>query len=245
MKTVVHTLALLFATFTAGSAAAQGWTLATPVKLQSSIQDVYMTSPGTGFAFDDLDDRMLRTRDGAQTWNRQGFVFSTTPTSLWMFTDSIGIMGTTTGSFYKTTDGFATRSTVNTTTGSSKALYFVDTQTGFAIAGDVNIKKTTDGGATWTVINTGNSNNLFGLYFVDAQTGFASGTSGTILKTTDGGASWTALTTNYNNLFNDVLFTNASVGMAVGAGGYLARTTDGGATWAPVTTPTTQSLYRL
>ncbi|GAA4335472.1 YCF48-related protein [Flaviaesturariibacter amylovorans] len=242
MKTLLHTLALTLASFAAG---AQGWTLVTPVKSQSAIEDVFMTSPSTGFAFDDLDDRMLRTRDGGLTWHRQGLVFGTTPTSLWMFNDNVGIMGTATGTFYKTTDGFVTRSTVNSSTGATKALFFVNEQTGYAIAGDVNIKKTTDGGNTWTLINTGNSNFLFGLYFIDANTGFASGASGTILKTTDADATWTPLTTNYSFLFNDVLFTSPTVGMAVGAQGYLSRTTDGGATWTAVAMPTTQHLFTL
>jgi photosystem II stability/assembly factor-like uncharacterized protein len=245
MKTLLRLAFVLFALPFWLQAGAQSWSLVSAVKTQSSIKSVFMTSPSTGFALDDLDDRLLRTRNGGQSWHRQGLAFSLTPQTIWMFNDSVGLIGTSTGTFYKSTDGFNTRVSVSTTSGSTKALYFINSSTGFAIANNTNIKKTTDGGSTWSIINTGNTNILFGLYFLDATTGFACGTSGTILRTVDGGATWQALTTGYTYNFNDVYFLNSSVGIAVGSGGYITRTTDGGNTWTAVTTPTTQNLYDL
>jgi len=237
-------LALLL-TLNGLSVYAQQWNLVNTVKTQSAIRNVFMTSPHTGYAFDNLDGRLLKTIDGGQSWQRQGLAFSPTPTGIWFFNDSTGIVGTQTGTFYRSTNGFASRTTISTSTGSTNALFFVDNLTGFAIANDIHIKKTTDGGISWTLINTGNTNILRGLFFLDAQTGFASGVSVTILKTTNGGTTWQPLSTGYNFAFNDVRFVTAAIGVAVGSGGYVARTTDGGITWTQVTTPTTQMLNRL
>ncbi|TCJ17802.1 T9SS type A sorting domain-containing protein [Flaviaesturariibacter flavus] len=245
MKTFIQSVLLLAVLFSVAPVSAQGWTLVTPVKTQSAIRHVAMTSPSTGYAIDNLDDRLLRTRDGGASWQRQGFVFSSAPTGLWMFSDSVGIISTNTGTFFKSNDAFATRSSINTSSGSTKAMRFLNGSFGYAVANNVNIKTTTDGGATWTLRNTGNTNNLNSVYFLDATNGYACGVSGTILKTTDGGQNWTALTTNYTYAFTDIWFTTPLNGVAVG-GGYISRTTDGGTTWTPVTpAPTTQTINRL
>jgi hypothetical protein len=80
MKISIRLAAFLSAILFSFCAGAQGWTLVTPVKTQSSIKNVFMTSPAIGYAIDNLDDRLLKTRDGGQTWQRQGLVFSMTPT---------------------------------------------------------------------------------------------------------------------------------------------------------------------
>jgi photosystem II stability/assembly factor-like uncharacterized protein len=237
MKTTLRLLLLLLILQSPGFVHAQSWTLISPVKTQSSIRSVFMTSASTGYEIDDLDDRVLQTRNGGQTWTRQGTAFSLTPTSLWMFNDTVGLIATSTGTFYKTTDGFLTRTSISTSTGSSKSMYFIDN--------NINIKKTTNGGSSWTLITTGNTNTLFGLHFVDANTGFACGGSGTVIKTTDGGTSWPPLSTGFTFNLNDVLFTTTSAGVAVGSNGYITRTTDGGTTWTAITSPTTQSLTKL
>ncbi|RYZ22140.1 MAG: hypothetical protein EOO16_10370 [Chitinophagaceae bacterium] len=246
MKRFIQSVFVLGLLAPALPSSAQAWKLVTPVKTQSAIRHIAAPSLSTGFAIDNLDDRLLKTTDAGQGWQRQGFVFSSTPTSLWMFTDSVGIVGTTTGIFFRSTDGFATRTSVNTTTGSTKAMRFLNSSFGYAVANNTNIKTSTDGGATWTLRSTGNTNTLNSVFFVDASIGYACGVSGTILKTTDGGLSWTPQTTNYTFAFTDIRFTSPLTGVAVGGSGYITRTTDGGATWTPVTPAlTTQTINRL
>jgi photosystem II stability/assembly factor-like uncharacterized protein len=48
----------------------------------------------------------------------------------------------------------------------------------------------TDGGATWEVLKTGQPLPLHGIYFLDAQHGWAVGDLGCVLHTTDGGTTW-------------------------------------------------------
>ena len=65
--------------------------------------------------------------------------------------------------------------------------------TGYVVNGfQVNgtLRKTTDGGMTWRVLNSGTTQPLFSVFFVDANTGWVAGDSGTILKTTNGGSAW-------------------------------------------------------
>jgi hypothetical protein len=69
-------------------------------------------------------------------------------------------------------------------------VYFVDDMTGWIAGGDVVngiVVHTTDGGANWTLQNTGTTNGLYSLYFTDADTGWAVGLNGTIIHTTNGG----------------------------------------------------------
>ena len=67
------------------------------------------------------------------------------------------------------------------------------TSTSIVGVGDVGtIVRSGDGGATWSVVESGTSEVLFGVDFVTPTTGSAVGTSGTLLRTEDGGATWAA-----------------------------------------------------
>ena len=77
------------------------------------------------------------------------------------------------------------------------AIQFLDTGTGW-MTGQRSIRKTTDGGVTWTSVSLpladGENPWLRDLDFVDAEHGWAVGDEGTILATADGGVTWTRQT---------------------------------------------------
>ena len=75
---------------------------------------------------------------------------------------------------------------------------FVNSQVGWASGDHGTIRKTMDGGKTWTGQTSGTTYNLSSIYFIDTLMGWAVGglydtTHSVIVKTTDGGATWVSL----------------------------------------------------
>jgi len=75
---------------------------------------------------------------------------------------------------------------------------FANPNTGFAIGDCGMIRKTTNGGWNWTILNTGSINNVSGISFPDENTGYTAGNPGTILKSTNGGINWISLNSGCN-----------------------------------------------
>jgi len=123
-----------------------------------------------------------------------------------------------------------------------RAIYFVDSMTGWA-AGDAGVVyRTTDGGKSWKPLLSGAAANINFIYFIDWNHGWMLGESGgkmsdetegenILLVTTDGGRSWTRKTLpNVTGLY----FTDAKNGWAVGRNATLLKTADGGLEWKKV-----------
>jgi photosystem II stability/assembly factor-like uncharacterized protein len=124
-----------------------------------------------------------------------------------------------------------------------RAIYFVDSMTGWA-AGDAGaVYRTTDGGKTWKPLLAGAAANINFIYFIDWNHGWMLGEgSGKIaadendnetvlLFTTNGGRTWSRKPLpNVLSLY----FTDAKNGWAVGRNATLMKTADGGAEWTKV-----------
>ncbi len=123
-----------------------------------------------------------------------------------------------------------------------RAIYFVDTMTGWA-AGDAGaVYRTTDGGRNWKPLLSGAAANINFIYFADWNHGWMLGESGgkmgdesetgnTLLITTNGGRTWTRKPLpNVTSLY----FTDLKTGWAVGRNSTLLKTTDGGLEWNKV-----------
>jgi len=100
------------------------------------------------------------------------------------------------------------------TTRDLSGVYFLDSQTGFAVGAAGTILRTTNSGAQWITASSGTTNWLEKVFFSDAMNGTIVGSTGTILRTTNGGVVWVAeepptalpreltLSQNYPNPFN-------------------------------------------
>jgi photosystem II stability/assembly factor-like uncharacterized protein len=121
--------------------------------------------------------------------------------------------------------------------------FFLNRDTGWVGGEGALIRKTTDGGASWTH-QTG-SQNITCIKFLNANTGWAvggSGGSGVLLKTTNGGANWIAKGAGTNTEFRGGVFLDANTGWVTGFSGTILKTTNGGNLWTPQPSGTTQVL---
>jgi photosystem II stability/assembly factor-like uncharacterized protein len=106
--------------------------------------------------------------------------------------------------------------------------------------------KSTDGGASWSAVNTGlPAPDVLDVYALALSPGYASdhtlfaGTSGGAFKSTDGGASWSAVNTGLTYLVVGALVLSPSYATdhTLFAGSYgVYKSTDGGTSWNAVNT---------
>jgi photosystem II stability/assembly factor-like uncharacterized protein len=175
-----------------------------------------------------------------------GWVAQTTGTTQWLhgvdFVNSstgwaVGELGTILKS---TTSGLSWVSQTSGTELPIQAVDFINPSVGYVVGGCVGctdgiILKTTDGGATWAVKDSGRS--LSGVQFISAAVGFAVGDNGLILKTTDGGGTWADQSPGVISSLISVFFIDSTTGWVGGfTPGVLFKTTNTGASWAPETT---------
>ncbi|WP_435353917.1 WD40/YVTN/BNR-like repeat-containing protein [Emticicia sp. SJ17W-69] len=153
-------------------------------------------------------------------------------------------------SFLKTTDGGKNWNTLSSNNNSLKAFHFLNATTGFAVGNAGVIKKTIDGGITWTSITSPTTANLRFIQFVDANNGFIMDNFKETLKTTDGGTTWTIVSAADPNTsiggINDMVFVTNTIGFATGKtnGSYLGiwKTVNAGTTWTALSLVAGQSM---
>ncbi len=110
------------------------------------------------------------------------------------------------------------------------------------------VKKTTDGGNTWTMLNVGNEN-FTGITVLGLDV-WLCGYWGSIFHSPDLGEHWQTLR-NGNDLsqqkyrLNDILFTDKLHGWAVGEDGKIVYSRDGGVHWSEYAQFTTSVLFSV
>lgn len=101
------------------------------------------------------------------------------------------------------------------------------------------------GGATkaqqWIELQTGVTEDLYGVYCIDTNTVFVCGQNGVILKTEDGGNSWQEKYRESGYHWYKIKFVDSNVGFSFGRDnnykGKLLKTIDGGETWMDMGCP--------
>ena len=172
---------------------------------------------------------------GCAFWNDM-FVLSND--TIWIV-DSDGLCG---GVFFTSNGGASWTPQLSIGSLNPSYIYMYNARIGF-ISNAIGsyLRRTTDGGATWTVIS--GQGGFTDMYFADSLTGWRS--FGSMRKTTDGGLNWVTQTlpqggiiltsgvVNFSNLNKDTIF---GVGGEVfyGSGqfrGIIYRTVNGGENW--------------
>ena len=128
------------------------------------------------------------------------------------------------------------------TSGITTYLYSVraiDAQTAWAAGAGGVVRRTTNGGTTWTGVGGGHigTADIYNIDAVDANTAFVTTSPAAtyIFRTTNGGALWDTVFTQAGGFIDGIKMFDATNGVALGdpVGGKwtLARTINGGATW--------------
>ncbi len=146
----------------------------------------------------------------------------------------------------RTTDGGASWSIVDTLQISYFDFDFISPEIGFAGGGFGSplqpiIRKTADGGSTWTTLASSFTEmEIEGLSFTNESMGWAVSYSGLMFSSDDAGIQWSfqdtvgRTETGFNAPVRDVQFTTPDSGWAVGglsSFNVIARTADGGSSW--------------
>ncbi len=136
----------------------------------------------------------------------------------------------------------------NQTSGTTSLLYSVKTVSdliGWAAGAAGTVRRTTDGGTTWTNANPNPgviNGDIYNIEALDANTAWVttSPSATFIYKTTNGGTNWTQVYTLAGAFLNAIKMVSATNGYAfgdpVGGNWLLLRTTDGGSTWTSLAT---------
>jgi ELWxxDGT repeat protein len=111
-------------------------------------------------------------------------------------------------------------------------LQFISANVGYSMELFGSIRKTIDGGASWTEIFTRSPTESAphnSLFFVTESIGYKGGRY--FYKTLDGGVTWAKVFTNFGGDIIKLHFMNATNGYAVTRNGFLYETLDGGINW--------------
>ncbi|MBN2356112.1 T9SS type A sorting domain-containing protein [candidate division KSB1 bacterium] len=181
---------------------------------------------------------ILKTTDGGATWSEQSDNSWNRLTSI-VFTDpthgcAVGERSFD-GNILVSDDGGATwRQTV--VNKSLSSVYFVDTQTGWAVGDNGTILKTTDAGVNWSNLAFLTRNRLWSIYALSpdhfwAGSGYYAGESGAIFRSDDGGTGWRTSTVADDNSVYDIQFIDSQTGWACLRKNGMLKTTNGGQSW--------------
>lgn len=179
----------------------------------------------------------------AAAWN--GALFALDQAHIWF--------ATTLGNVYFSSDGGLTWTLQDSSTASSgndlNAVKFSDTDNGYAVGDNGTVIHTTDGGATWVAISTGEADDYYALHVFNRYRVEIGGASDALLQTWDEGVNWEdkAFTGKIGTgVVNDLMFVNDYVGYmvqdTVAPVGYIHRSLDGGHSWERLSTPTNSGL---
>lgn len=94
---------------------------------------------------------------------------------------------------------------------------------------------------SWTLQNSGTTNQLGAVWFTDVNNGWAVGDLGISIVTANGGQTWNTVVLTGQDL-EDVAFSSTSIGAMVGDNGLILRTINGGASWSAVASGTGSNL---
>jgi photosystem II stability/assembly factor-like uncharacterized protein len=117
------------------------------------------------------------------------------------------------------------------TTDQLNTVFFLDTLNGWIGGANSVIKKTTDGGFTWTAQTLPVTSSIQRIKFLNSEIGFAVGSSGTILKTENAGQTWVHKSSGTRSELASICFLDSQEGWACG-GSDVLHTTDQGETWS-------------
>jgi predicted CXXCH cytochrome family protein len=208
----------------------------------AGLASVQMVSATTGWAVGSAG-AVLKTADGGATWTTA----FTEPNSAGLASvnfEPSGMVGYFVGNatlpnwtIYKTADGGSTWNPVSGlgVTGAINltGVSCLDANNAVAVGTNGQIRRTTDGGATWVNQSQNNmaSTALRAVTLIDASVAKTIGDTGYFYWTTNGGAEWTSAAQGNTATLRATWFVDADHGWVAGTNGNIMSTSDAGTTW--------------
>ncbi len=181
-----------------------------------------------------------KTSDGGNTWKRTDSIGS----NMFHFFDEYFGWIYNYNELLMTTNGGEEWIITNTNL-AANCVYFKNPSLGFASSSNGTLRKTTDFGQNWVILNSGVNDKLNAIYFTSTEKGVAAGDWGNILTTTNGGDTWSRYTDPNLGFFSEITFIDQLTGFVGGTGGFIFRTENSGQTWTPVYTGSTSNLRSI
>lgn len=150
--------------------------------------------------------------------------------------------------FWVTSDGGTTwtkRSDAPAPGDVGSLFYMRDAQLGFIGGANMQLARTEDGGATWSVQRLAESGGyLLRAYFL-GDYGWLGGSRGWFFRTRDAGKTWQQVTLEFNRNTFGVFFADTLNGVIATEGGGVYTSADGGQTWTQRSSGTGQHLQEM
>ncbi|MBV6477379.1 MAG: Ycf48-like protein [Ignavibacteria bacterium] len=123
------------------------------------------------------------------------------------------------------------------------SISFYDCINGFSAGSNGTIIRTTDGGNSWYLENTGVSLSINRIFCISKNNTAAIGDKGLILTKSNDKDFWIRRRCPVQLNLHDITFISDKTGYASGLGGTVLKTTSGGTYWAKLNTGTSASLF--
>lgn len=126
------------------------------------------------------------------------------------------------------------------------SIHFFNADEGIVSTNDGRIRKTTDGGETWSTVSEGETiNDAAGDFdFPVNEVGYAYSFNGKLYKTEDSGNSWFELNAPVLE-YRSVTFYDQNIGILGAGSGSIIRTIDGGENWEVIELVEAQNYYYI
>ncbi len=204
-----------------------------------TVWGMHFLNASTGYLAGTSTYNIMKTTNGGLNWTVLPNVTSALYRGVYAADENnIMAVSSTGGNFYSTTNAGNSWNVSNVTaTGELYGMKFNNAMTGYVCGSAGLVRYTTDGGASWSGINTPTGNSLYNIV-IDGSTVYVSGTVSTeeIFKSTDNGNSWGTVSyagvstfTGFYAFSFDKLGNNMMVN---GQYGEMLKSTNNGANWS-------------
>ena len=209
-----------------------------PITSTKYFRTIHMVNTSTGYIAG-YQGAVYKTTNGGSNWDSLPFPTTTpllykvdfpTATTGW-------VVSTSTPYIWKSTDGGMNWASQTGPTTSIYSIDMVDANTGYFCGSSGSVRKTTDGGTTWSLVTINTTSTLYDVKMMNALTGFICGSSSAVRRTRDGGTTWDTLFQPYSATLYGMDWVDTTSGIVVASStGYTARTTNAGGSWTIETT---------
>lgn len=220
----------------------QNWVLSFQGTASGYIHDIAFTNNTTGIAISDY--YIYRTTNG-NTWST-GYQGGVNYTSMDLVSSGKYVIVDQYAKIFKSNSISVDPTQINTDAGFFliNKIKFLSSSVGWAAGDNGFLRKTINGGQTWTTVNTTFFDNFNDISFVGANTVYLVTSDGNLIKSTNGGTTWTSQNVS-NQKLNAIQFMSSTIGYIAADSGKVYRTNNGGTAWALLQTGTTYNCLKM